>query len=179
MGWPNRVRDGDIEMNNKRQGFIKILTEADFTKTDHQMLTSITEWTTIATYTCPAQQEIHPGSGSPGAEQNQGRVYVFLRTGEGTPVEIKGSWRIVLTDANDIKKQVIQDFDEELTHGDLNDKHKMIPLPYDARGIGEDSKLIIQVKPRATHLGSGAGTDNLGWASSSETLLKIPVTVFI
>jgi len=163
----------------KKQGFAKMLTEADFTKTDHQMLTSTTEWTTIATYTCPAQQEIHPGYGVPSADQNEGRVYAYLRTGEATPVEIKGKWRICLTDANDIKKIVVAEFDEELTHGDLNDKNKMIPLPYDPRGIAEDSKFIIQVKPSATHVGSGAGTDNLGWASASESLLKIPVTVFI
>jgi len=163
----------------KRQGFQKILTDADFTTVDHQLLTSTSEYTTIATYTCPAQQEIHPGYGNPGAEQNQGRVYVFLRTGEATPVEITGAWRIVLTDANDIKKQVIADFDEEATHGDLNDKHKMIPLPYDGRGIAEDSKLVIQVKPRAVHETAAAGNDNLGWADATESILKIPVTIFI
>jgi len=163
----------------RKQGFAKILTEADFDYTDHQMLTSTTEWTTIATYTCPAQMEIHPGYGTPGAEQNEGRVYCYLKTGESTPVEITGSWRIVLTDANDIKKIVIAEFDEALTHGDLNDKHKMIPLPFDPRGVAEDSKLIIQCKPSATHVGSGAGADNIGWASASESNLKIPVTIFI
>jgi len=161
----------------KKQGFQKMLTEADFTKIDHQMLTSITEWTTIATYTCPAQQEIHPGYGNPTNDQNEGRVYVFLRTGETTPVEITGKWRIVLTDANDIKKIVIQEFDEALTHGDLNDKNKMIPLPYDPRGVAEDSKLIIQCKPAAIHI-TGT-TDVLGWGSITESLLKIPVTIFI
>jgi len=163
----------------QKQGFAKMLTEADFTKEDHQLLTSTDEWTTIATYVCPAQQEVHPGYGSPGAEQNQGRVYCFLRTGEVTPVEIPGSWRIVLTDANYIKKMVIADFDEELSHGDLNDKHKMLPLPFDHRGIAEDSKLLIQLKPSATHLGSGADADNLGWEDTTESLLKIPVTIFI
>ena len=102
-----------------------------------------------------------------------------MRTGEATPVEITGAWRIVLTDANDIKKQVIADYDEELTHGDLNDKHKMLPLPYDGRGIAEDSKMIIQVKPRAVHETAAAEDDNLGWADTTESLLKIPVTVFI
>ena len=163
----------------KKQGFTTILTDADFTTNDHQILSSTTEWTTIATYTCPAQQEIHPGYGTPGAEQNQGRVYCILRSGETTPAEFLGSWRIILTDANDIKKQVIATYDEEMTHGDLDDKHKMIPLPYDARGIAEDSKFVIQFKPRAVHETAGAGNDNLGWADTTESILKIPVTIFI
>ena len=163
----------------KRQSFTTVLTDADFTTVDHQLLTTISEWTNIATYTCPAQQEIHPGVGNPGAEQNQGRVYGFIRTGEATPVEITGSWRIVLTDANDIKKQVIATFDEQMTHGDLDDKHKMMPLPFDSRGVAEDSKLVIQFKPRAVHETASAGNDNVGWADATESILKIPVTIFI
>ena len=163
----------------QRQSFEMILTEADFTVEDHQILPSTSEWQTIAYYECKAQQELHPGSGNPNQDENEGRVYAFFRTGHDTPLEIPGKWRIVLTDASDLKKVPIMEFDNELTHGDLNDKKKMIPLPYKAPGISEDSILKIQIKPSSAHIGAGANEDNIGWADNTESLLKIPVTIFV
>ena len=165
--------------NKKRQGYEMILTEADFTVEDHQILPSTSEWQTIAYYECPAQQEIHPGYGNPGHDENEGRVYAFFRSGETTPAEFPGKWRIILTDANETKKVLIKEFDNELSHGDLNDKKKLLPLPFDPRGIGEDSVLKIQIKPSSAHIGAGAGADNIGWADNTESLLKVPITVFV
>lgn len=163
---------------NKKRGYKKVLNEGDFTTTDHQVITSTTEWTTIATYQCPAQQIIAPGYGDYNHPENEGRIYGFLRTGEATPVEIPGKWRIILTDYNETKIIPITEYDEELTHGDLNDKQKMIPLAESPYRIGEDSYLKIQVKPDAAHSTAGAGNDNLGWADNTESLLKIPVTIY-
>lgn len=154
-----------------------MLTEADFTKTDHQLLTSASDWTEIAYYSCLAQQQLRPGIGDAGHPENQGRVYSYLRTGEATPVEITGKWRIVLKNRARNWSEVIVEFDEELTHGDLNDKRKMIPLPVQGSVIGEDDVLAIEVKPTSTHVTAGAGNDNLGWADPTESLLKIPVTI--
>lgn len=72
---------------------------------------------------------------------------------------------------------VIKEFDEELTHGDLNDKQKQIPLPSMGPILGEDYMITIEVKPASTHATAGAGNDNIGFADTTESLLKIPVTI--
>ena len=64
------------------------LTLGDWTVTDHQVLTSITAWTTIATYQIPAQTRIRVGVGDVGHPDNQGHVYLFLTSGETTPAEL-------------------------------------------------------------------------------------------
>lgn len=163
---------------NKKRGYKKILNEGDFTTTDHQVLTTTDEWTTIATYQCPAQQIIAPGYGDINHPENEGRIYGYFRTGETTPTEITGKWRIILTDYNETTIIPIDEFDEELTHGDLNDKKKMIPLPESPYRIAEDSFLKIQIKPDSKHETAGDGNDNLGWADATESLLKIPVTIY-
>lgn len=163
---------------NQKRGYQKVLNEGDFTTSDHQVLTSITEWTTIATYQCPAQQLIAPGYGDANHPENEGRIYAFIRTGETTPAEITGKLRIIITDYNETKIIVIDEFDEELMHGDLNDKQKLIPLPQSPYKVGEDSYIKIQFKPDSAHATAGAGNDNIGWADATESLIKIPVTVF-
>lgn len=164
--------------NKSAQKYYKALTDADFTTTDHQVLTSTTEWTTIATYQCPAQMKIAVGYGNPNQAENQGRVYVYLRTGEGTPAEITGKVRIIVTDYNETKIYPIFEHDENLLHGDLNDKQKLIPIPESRPMVGEDSYIKIQVKPDSAHSTAGAGNDNLGWADSTESILKVPVTIY-
>ena len=99
-------------------------------------------------------------------------------TGEGTPAEITGKVRIIVTDYNETKIFPLFEHDEELLHGDLNDKQKLIPLPEKRPMIGEDSYIKIQVKPASAHSTAGAGNDNLGWADNTESLIKLPVTVY-
>ena len=157
--------------------YAKVLTEADFTKTDHQLLTTTTDWTEIAYYTILAQQRLRAGYGDEGHPENEGRVYSFIRTGEATPVEITGKWRVTLKNRARTWQYVIQEFDGELTHGSLNDKRQMIPLGEQGPVIGEDFIITIEVKPAATHVTAGAGNDNVGWDDATESLLKIPVTI--
>ncbi len=178
MGILENLFGGNNNQSNRLANAYQIvLTEADFTTSDHQMLTSTSAWTDIASYTIPAQRRLKAGYGDINHPENEGRVYAYLRTGEATPAEITGKWRIIVTNRARTWEKVISEFDEELTHGDLNDKRKLIPLPALGPVIGEDDLIIIQCKPSSTHVGSGADADNIGWADSTESLLKIPVTV--
>lgn len=172
------ILDGIFGNGNKRVGYKKVLSEQDFTTTDHQVLTSTSEWTTIATYKCPAQQQIAVGYGNASQPENEGRVYIFLRTGEATPVEITGKVRILVTDYNETRIRKIFEHDGELLHGSLNDKRQQIPIGESRPMVAEDDYIKIQVMPVSAHSTAGAGADNLGWADSTESLLKIPVTVY-
>lgn len=158
-------------------GYNRVLTEDDFTTTDHQKLTSTSDWTEVAYYKISADEELYAGYGDINHPENEGRLYVILRTGEATPVEITGSWRLIYTNRPRNRKTVIETYDEALTHGDLNDKRKQIPLPRYPMKITEDKYLAIEVKPKAVHETAGAGNDNLGWADATETQIKIPVTI--
>lgn len=158
-------------------GYNRVLTEADFTTSDHQKLTSTSDWAEIAYYQIPADMELFAGYGDINHPENMGRLYVILRTGEATPVEITGSWRLKYTNRPRNRGTVIETYDEALTHGDLNDKRKQIPLPRYPQRITEDKYLVIEVKPTAVHETAGAGNDNLGWADATETQIKIPVTI--
>jgi len=151
---------------------------ADLTTTDHQCIHSTTEWTTIATYQCPAQTQMAVGYGNAGQPENEGRIYAYLRTGEGTPAEITGKIRIIVTDYNESKIFSVFENDGNMLHGSLTDKQQQVPIPETRPMIGEDSYIKIQVKPDSAHNTSGAGNDNLGWADSTESILKIPVTVY-
>jgi len=168
---------GNNATKRSGQRFDLMFTENDFTTNDHQVLVSTSEWTEIAYYTVPANREIMPGYGDPNHPENQGRVYAYIRTGETTPAEITGKWRIVVRNRAKTWTKVIREFDEELTHGDLNDKRKLLPLERTGVIIGEDDILSIQVKPKSTHATAGAGNDNVGFEDTTETLLKIPLTV--
>lgn len=154
-----------------------MMNETEFQTTDHQVLISTDDWVEIAHYIVLAQQRLRVGIGDANHPENEGRAYVFLRTGEATPVEITGKWRIVLKNRARTWHRVLIDFDEELTHGDLNDKRKQIPLPLIGPPIGEDYMLTIEVKPKIKHETAGDDADNLGWADATESLMKIPVTI--
>lgn len=161
-----------------RQKLKKQLNEGDFTTTDHQLLSSTTEWSTIATYQCSPQQRLAVGYGNANQEEDMGRVYAYIRTGEGTPAEITGKIRIIVTDNDETKIYPVFEHDGALLHGDLNDKSKLIPIPESRPLIGEDSYIKVQIKPDSAHATSGAGNDNVGWADSTESLLKVPITVY-
>lgn len=162
---------------NSKPKYPKVFNESEFTTSDHQVLTSTTNWTEIAYYVVLAQQRLRVGISDANHPENEGRVYVILRSGETTPAEFPGKWRIVLKNRARTWMHVVQEFDEELTHGDLNDKRKQIPLPLMGPPIGEDYMLTIEVKPKTAHATAGAGNDNLGWADDTESLMKIPVTI--
>jgi len=68
-----------------RPRYQKVMVDAEFTTEDHQVLTTITNWTEIAYYTILAQQKLRVGYGNPGQPQNQGHLYVIFNTGEASP----------------------------------------------------------------------------------------------
>jgi len=164
--------------NNAAGKFLQTLTENDFTTTDHQTVSSTTDWTTIATYQCPAQQRIAVGWGDINHPDSAGRIYAYIRTGEGTPAEITGKLRILVTNYNDTKRYVLFEGDESHLHGDVNDITKKEVLVEKRPLIGEDSYIKVQIKPVAAHETSGAGNDNVGWADTTESLLRVPITVY-
>jgi len=162
-----------------KRGFKQVLTDTgDFTTTDHQTLGSTSEYHTIAYYQVPAQTKVRVGYGNPDQEEDMGRIYAYIRTGEATPDEIPGKLRIIAEDYNGFRKRVVFEHDENMLHGSLTDKHSQVPVPEDSAFIAEDSYIKVQIKPDSTHNTSGAGNDNVGWADTTESILKVPITVY-
>jgi len=170
--------DGIFGGGQKAAGYQKVLTQSDFTKTDHQTLPDITDYATVATYKCPAQMQIAIGFGDDNHPDSAGRLYIFMRTGEATPAEILGKIRILVTNYADTKRFVLYDGDGSILHGDLTDKNKKTVMSERRPMIGQDSYIKIQMMPTVAHVGAGAAADNVGWASITESLLSIPVTVY-
>jgi len=154
------------------------LTENDLTTSDHQELSSTTEYQTIATYQVPAQRKIRFGQGDVNHPDSAGTLYLYIRSGEATPAEITGKIRIVATNYSATKVVPIWEGEEAELHGDLNDINKKLRAFESGPQIGEDSYLKVQIKPYSTHVGSGAGADNVGWADGTESLVRIPITVY-
>jgi hypothetical protein len=156
-------------------------TVGDFTVTDHQALPSVTEFQTIATYKCPAQQSIAVGYGVANVPDSCGFLYIFLANGvDAAPVEVTGKVRIIATNYAGTKITFIGEWDESICHGSLTDRRLKLPLPESRVKIGQDSYIKIQVMPLVAHVAAGANADNLGWSpnTAQQSEIHIPITVF-
>lgn len=156
-------------------------TVGDFTVTDHQALPSTTEYQTIATYKCPAQQKIAVGYGSDAQPDSCGYLYVILTNGvDAAPVECMGKIRIIVTNYAGTKVSVIAEFDEQTSHGSLTDRKLKLPLSERRPMIAQDSYIKIQFMPLVTHVAAGANADNLGWGpnTAQQSLIQLPVTLY-
>ena len=156
-------------------------TVGDFTVTDHQALPSTSEYQTIATYKCPAQQKIAVGYGSDAQPDSCGYMYVSLTNGvDAAPVECMGKVRIIVTNFAGTKVSVIAEFDEQTSHGSLTDRKLKLPLSERRPMIAQDSYIKIQFMPLVTHVAAGANGDNLGWGpnTAQQSLIQLPVTVY-
>ena len=162
--------------------YTKILRAAsagsDFTVTDHQALPSITEFQTIATYKCPAQTKIAVGYGTPTQPDSAGHIYVFLKTGEATPVEILGKLRVIVTNFAGTKQVVLAEHDESVLHGSQTDRKLMLQLAEKRPMIKQDDYIKVQIMPAAAHVAAGATADNVGWGAATESLIQLPITVY-
>jgi hypothetical protein len=154
------------------RGFPKTLTKADFGITSDIPVTA-GRFHVIGVFTVPPQQKYRWGIGNPREQENQGYMYVSLKsTASGNP-EIKGVIRLVYSDANGLRKQVIYEERNEVLSASKTDRRLMKPLPETPTSIrpdgmaGEDDKLIIEYKPDSN--------DTIS-ATASEILL--PVTQF-
>ena len=156
-------------------------TVGDFTVTDHQALPSTTEFQTIATYKCPAQQKIAVGYGSDAVPDSCGYLYISLTNGvDASPVEITGKVRIIVTNYAGTKIVVIGEWDESICHGSTTDRKLKLPLSERRPIIGQDSYIKVQVMPLVTHVAAGSNADNLGWGpnTAQQSLISIPVTFY-
>ncbi len=158
-------------------------TVGDFTVTDHQALATVSEFVTIATYKCPAQQSIAVGYGTLALPDSCGYLYASLTNGvDASPVEITGKIRIIVTNYAGTKTAVIGEWDESTTHGSLTDRRLKIPIPEsDVKyRISQDSYIKVQVQPLVTHVAAGSNADNLGWGpnTAQQSEIHVPVTVY-
>ncbi len=152
----------------RKPPYHKVLDKNDFISSATVSLVAGT-WNTIGSYRVPAQLAIAIGQGSPTEAMNQGYIYVYLKDNQGTPAELTGKFRIVISDANETDYTVILDDKEEVLHGDTSDKNKMKPLPLDRRRVAkEDDKILLQIIP-------DSATYPLSKANSTIT---IPVTAY-
>ena len=156
-------------------------TVGDFTVTDHQALPSVTEFQTIATYKCPAQQKIAVGYGTDGLPDSCGYLYIFLTNGvDAAPIEVTGKIRIIVTNFAGTKVAVIAEYDESTTHGSVTDRKLKLPLSERRPMIAQDSYIKVQVMPLVAHVAAGANADNLGWDpnTAQQSVIALPVTVY-
>ena len=156
-------------------------TVGDFTVTDHQALPSVTEFQTIATYKCPAQQKIAVGYGTDGLPDSCGYLYIFLTNGvDAAPIEVTGKIRIIVTNFAGTKVSVIAEYDESTTHGSVTDRKLKLPLSERRPMIAQDSYIKVQVMPLVAHVEAGANADNLGWDpnTAQQSVIALPVTVY-
>jgi hypothetical protein len=157
-------------------------TVGDFTVTDHQLLTTVVEYTTIATYKCPAQQKIAPGSGVASLPDSCGYLYISLTNGvDASPVEILGKIRLIVTNFAGTKIATIGEWDESILHGSLTDRKLKLPLP-ERKDLmfHQDSYLKVQVMPLVVHQTGTTNADNLGWGpnTAQQSVIQVPVTFY-
>lgn len=144
--------------------FRDVLKIADFTTADVELVAS--KWIDIGSKTVGAKQEIHVGYGTPQFPEDAGFIYVRLDDTAGN--QIKGKFRILIKDANEVGKATV--FNEDLVNlsGDKNDRAKKIMLPEDFTPALEDEKITIQVFADSTTTFD---------YDDADTYVAIPITV--
>jgi len=146
------------------KGFPKTLTKEDFGITGSISVKSGV-WNKIGEFRVPPQQAYRWGYGTPNLPYNQGYMYVFLKTSDGS--EIKGKVRLVVSDANELNKVVVFEEREEVLHAAEADITKQKALPEQGPIAREDDKLIIEFMP-----------DSDATINGSQTEVRLPVTVY-
>lgn len=147
--------------------FRTVKTLNDFTEVKDGATLVAGDFQTIAKLVVPAQQFMTFGAGNiVNGVDDRGILYCKTMDGSTTPAEIKGTVRLVLADANEVKKVVVVEVrSEQVTASktDANNSYKLAQYPAWAK---EDSKLIIEFKPDKTFTFSKANSD-----------YQIPITV--
>mgnify|MGYP000453937355 CR=1 FL=1 len=147
-------------------GFPKTLTKDDFGLADTAVKAGV--WNKIGEFKVPPQQAYRWGFGSPDRPYNQGYMYVYLKYNDGSNVtEVKGKVRLVVADANELRKDVVYEEREEVLHAADADITKQRPLPEQGPIAREDDKLIIEFMP-----------DSDGNITAADSEIRLPVTVY-
>lgn len=158
----------------KGKAFRTTLNNADFTGIATADKTTVAgTWTEIGYFTVPAQTTARVGFGNANLQINQGFIYFRLDvdTAGGTQVT-DGSLRLVHSNAEGTSRDVV--FQESLTRlsGSQTDRNSQIPIPEVTSFpvLGEDSRLILEVKTVAARVIDYDGTN---------TIIRIPVTRYL
>tara|TARA_Y100000310_G_scaffold343319_1_gene450373 strand:+ start:108 stop:635 length:528 start_codon:yes stop_codon:yes gene_type:complete len=155
-------------------GFAQILTYTDFqtanVATDPDITLSTTEFKKLGTFTVGAQRLYHWGSGTAAEQQNQGYIYMANVDDQGTTFH--GTVRFIQSNAQETQTIVVIEKSTRNLNGSQTVKDQQIPLPEQTQFplVGEDSKLIVEMKGEAAHVRDTSDTTNNIWL--------LPVTAY-
>lgn len=127
--------------------FKKTLTESNFGSGTKALTPG--ENQKIGTFTVGAQEQYRWGQGTAEHPDNQGYLYIELKDNANPPVEITGTTRLEQRDAQERNIITVHEEEEEVLHGDLNDRKLKQALPEQVSfpKVGRDSKLTLSVNP--------------------------------
>ena len=144
--------------------FNKTLTTGDLSEVN--LSAKAGTYTTVYSYTVPAQQRVAPGQGAiQGGVDNRGILYIDLQ--DSTPAQLNGWVRISVTDANEIVEHVIMEERIERLRASATDRTQAYFLGEAGIQAKEDSKVIIKFKPDAD-----------GTVATANSTIYLPVTVY-
>ena len=136
------------------------------------------KWTRIGEFTIPPQQQIYFGFGNPVTWQNQGYMHIALY--DNTAVNsalVNGVIRLRQMNANETLIVVIYEGRTEVLRGDVNDKNKMIALPFQGQTPPnltlEDCKMSIEFKADVPDIIVESAIGN----AADKDIWNIPVSV--
>ena len=145
--------------------YLKVLNITDFGVADTTPTT--TEFTELGSFTIPAQNEPAVGYGNADAEANQGYLFIELKN---SSTQLNGLVRIVISNKDQTRNEVVYEEEIERLRGDANDRMKRVPLPEQIAfpKAGEDSTIRLLVKMDATTQ-----------IKLADSIIKVPTTVYI
>jgi len=145
--------------------FKTVKTLNDFSEVKDGATLVAGDFQTIAKLVVPAQQLMTFGAGNiiDGVDD---RAILYAKTMDDNGNEIKGTLRLVLADANEVKKVVVVEVRSEQVTASKTDANNSFKLAQYPAWSKEDSKLIIEFKPDKGFKFSKANSD-----------YQIPITV--
>ena len=159
------ILGGLLGATTRKQKFEKTLTLSDMTSTNTSVKTGT--WVKIFEYQVGAQQMATWGAGGI-VNGVDNRKIAYLKLQNSTPSEITGWVRLVIADANEVRKVVVFEERTERLSASKTDKTQAYLLGEYAIKAKEDSKLIIEFK---------ADSDDTISTDNSEAML--PITIYV
>ncbi len=151
------------------QKFPRVYNKSDFGLTS-DVTCQPEMWTTVGSVTVPAQQFVTFGIGSV-ANGVDTREVCYIKLVDSSGNQLHGKIRLVLADANLVKKIVVAEQRTERLSASENDRTQGFLLGEYPIRAKEDSKLLIEFYPDST---SAVTVDH----DNAETKILVPVTVY-
>ena len=149
-----------------KQKFRRVLSKNDFGLSGTASVSS-SDFQKIAQLTVPAQQVMAWGANENYAGGVQGApAQIDLKN--STPANIEGVIRLVVTDANEVNKQVVLEERTEKFRASAYDRSQAVLLMEAVFKAKQDSKLVIEFKPDAD--------DTIDWSQST---IVLPTTTYL